>query len=625
MPLSGQQQQMRGQGGGLMAGADFQRQKARQARKAQLQMAGQQLQNQKAAMELETARRQAPYAEQQAQFEAQQAQMEFQQEALDVHEQQMDISEREAEAPLRELDRQQRAVEKQMTLENQREKTELNMMEKRAEAEQHEMDVRQARAEEAETLNDMMVSTLPADRPIQSHHVQALRDNLSHMGLDPDEHGLPDPDEMTEKDKTELRQALKTAQVNADVVRDQMEKQRQLELDSEKAIRNHELVRLHEYERQLLNRIENDGMDDLSARQLEDVQAKIRDKGGRPSESAMQDIIHEKSRVSQARTDIEAVLTMIEDTDTSFGVRGGIQQIFQRGIDAGSDIGQMFGADVQEGAQHVMTDVHSRLERDVAAYGDENDELEDMVGYFDPNLPQLAEFEKALAYDIARARWGPGRLNQQAVEQARESVRIFPRHPFDFFGEQDVYHRLEAVYNQLGQRERALQYRYEGEMPDSDSFESRFTSFRQAGQPMDSDILDPDTVKKQGTRMGVIEADDGTELSFYETPAGFFTEEGERIPPEYFEMGGSEEDVSVEEQEREQEVYAQLGRLHRQRPRGSTGLEEERPEQDRAYVQDRPFMREREGIVDTGDDEGPTFSEAREDDDISYLDWLLGR
>jgi len=142
---------------------------------------------------------------------------------------------------------------------------------------------------------------------------------------------------------------------------------------------------------------------------------------------------------------------------------------------------------------------------------------------------------------------------------------------------------------------------------------------------MDSDILDPDTVKKQGTRMGVIEADDGTELNFYETPAGFFTEEGERIPPEYFEMGGSEEDVSVEEQEREQEVYAQLGRLHRQRPRGSTGLEEERPEQDRAYVQDRPFMREREGIVDTGDDEGPTFSEAREDDDISYLDWFLGR
>lgn len=154
--------------------------------------------------------------------------------------------------------------------------------------------------------------------------------------------------------------------------------------------------------------------------------------------------------IGRARTKISEITKGIEANRGRAGVTGTIAGLFQRGAGMLVDV-----VDALPGVElgGFVADTVRDVERDLttgtadAAIG----------GLFDPELPANQVRENSLAYALARARKGTGRLNLQDVENARGDVSITGLKSTD-----EVLTRLKEIDREFAEAEEDRKSRLRG-------------------------------------------------------------------------------------------------------------------------------------------------------------------
>lgn len=166
-----------------------------------------------------------------------------------------------------------------------------------------------------------------------------------------------------------------------------------------------------------------------------------------PTSTTADNIREDLNAISRARSTIGTVIKGIEEDQSRGGARGTVSRLFQKGTG-------IIGDFVQAGAAIGFTnDMANRVLRDI-----ESEQADKAIsGFFDPALPQNTVFENSMAYALARARKGSGRLNSDDVENARKDVGIT-----GLSSVKEVLAKLRAVDSELTSSEGGLQQRLKG-------------------------------------------------------------------------------------------------------------------------------------------------------------------
>lgn len=166
-----------------------------------------------------------------------------------------------------------------------------------------------------------------------------------------------------------------------------------------------------------------------------------------PSATVADNIREDLNAISSARSTIDGIIKGIQANPSRGGALGTVSRLFQKGTGI---IGDFVQADA---AIKFTNDISSRVLHDIAS--EQADKA--ISGFFDPALSQNTVFENSLAYALARALKGSGKLNKDDVESARKSVSIT-----GLFSVREVLSQLQAVDGLLATSEGGLQQRIKG-------------------------------------------------------------------------------------------------------------------------------------------------------------------
>ena len=165
--------------------------------------------------------------------------------------------------------------------------------------------------------------------------------------------------------------------------------------------------------------------------------------------SIQDDINIEMSSLNRGRQRIATMRQGIMANRGRAGIAGTVTRWGQEALGMAADLTGI-GIDVPGIVGDTMQDVQGDLNRGMAEQG--------VADYFDPTIPQNEVFENSLAYSLARARKGKGRLNKDDVENARKDVRITGLTSVDA-----VLARLAAIDQEFAEAQSGLEVRLGGE------------------------------------------------------------------------------------------------------------------------------------------------------------------
>lgn len=178
--------------------------------------------------------------------------------------------------------------------------------------------------------------------------------------------------------------------------------------------------------------------------------------GGLTSNRA-DDIRADIGHISNARSMLADMRQSILDDPTRSGVLGFVRGKAQTLIGIASDVGDILGGavtrTVTDTAKAVLDDI-TLGQSDPSRGADE----EIASRFFDPKLPENEVFENSLAYALARARKGKGRLNLDDVKTAREVTKLT-----GLKSSQDVLAKLAAIDKEFENADKIAQGRLRGE------------------------------------------------------------------------------------------------------------------------------------------------------------------
>lgn len=137
------------------------------------------------------------------------------------------------------------------------------------------------------------------------------------------------------------------------------------------------------------------------------------EQGSALSATARDKLQGENDALSSARENIGTILRSLEKSPGLGGAKGSIKGAAQSGVEI---IGDVLGPTARRWADNAAAAV-------ATAFGQGKVD-KDVTAFFDPSLPQNEVFENSLAYALARARKGAGRLNGQDILNAKKDVRI---------------------------------------------------------------------------------------------------------------------------------------------------------------------------------------------------------
>lgn len=315
-------------------------------------------------------------------------------------------------------------------------------------------------------FDSFIAERIPEDiSDMTDRQLKRLRRDATHMGFDPDEMGIPE--QLNAGGARTLRQRRNLAVNNVE----QQQETEQMRLEEEMSAAEDRLVRyadeLDEVERKLeispddpqllrRKRFLEKGMERetaITGRTPEDVAPSMRDK-----------LAEEYHTAQYMEEDIERAIGLLEEDMTRAGVPGAIQNIMQQSRDIATTVPEMFNNPAgQWVTDQVVTHTSGQAHEDTIRYADEPERDFDYAEWFDPALSELRQFENAMAYRLARMRWGPGRINMDTVNRARNEIGITGiRSP------QDAMARLRSVSSEIRRKQKGLEVRLEGRVGEGD-------------------------------------------------------------------------------------------------------------------------------------------------------------
>lgn len=150
--------------------------------------------------------------------------------------------------------------------------------------------------------------------------------------------------------------------------------------------------------------------------------------------------------ITQARSILGNVRASIVADPTRAGAVGTVKKLTQRGIGILKDAVGITDADLPAFIQDSVSSVLSDLNAGLAD--------PDVADFFDPALPRNDVFENAVAYGLARARKGSGRLNREDVINARKDVKFTGLKSKD-----EVLASIDAINAELNTSQRDIERR----------------------------------------------------------------------------------------------------------------------------------------------------------------------
>ena len=127
------------------------------------------------------------------------------------------------------------------------------------------------------------------------------------------------------------------------------------------------------------------------------------------------DINTEMGALNRGRERVAVIRRNILENRSRAGFGGTISRAVQEGLGIVENLTEL-GVDVPGIVGETVQDAQNDLNRGLADEG--------LAEYFDPAIPQNDVLENSLAYSLARARKGSGRLNRDDVENARKDTKI---------------------------------------------------------------------------------------------------------------------------------------------------------------------------------------------------------
>lgn len=520
MPLS---QGAPGQGGGIMAGADFQARMQREERKHAMKMRLQSLEAQQREQQIhKTAETMDSRITQQA-HEADRAGYLSEQDRLTA--QQMRGKVREWASPeareARELERERTSAEAQYSIDAHRSKREFLGLRSEVTRSQLEREILSTQVGQELETNQAVWETattmFPPGDKITPRKYRKFRESLERMNISPDQYGLPARGErLTDEHKTRIKEMRDRALYNLDTQREISAERRRVEDQVELSMRTHQIPLLQEQRAHLDQLIERYPDDEGLALRREEVdqalQTALHGTGqGAAPQGAVSELVQEKLHHQTFLQDIDQALELINEDWTRAGAAGRIRTIVQSGLDAATSVQDLFGENTSQWAQGFIQDTRQQIRRDIEAgrvVEEDIQSMQEMMSGFDPAIPKIGELEKTLAYRLARLNWGPGRLNVDAVQNARSSVRMT-----GFFeGPRTVLERLNFQRDRVHRRLHDIE------------FEKR----ELMGIPDRKTSYSPETTRREGEIVGI---DEDRGMNVYRMPDGTIQyEDGTMVP-----------------------------------------------------------------------------------------------
>lgn len=168
-----------------------------------------------------------------------------------------------------------------------------------------------------------------------------------------------------------------------------------------------------------------------------------------PSANRQDEIRGNIQAVSRARSTLAKVRESIIEDRSRSGVAGSVKRFIQEGVGIVGDFADL-GIDVPDFISGILPQVSDDIKSGAADQG--------ISGFFDASIPENDVFENSLAYALARARKGSGRLNRDDLINARRDTRITGLTSSDA-----VLSRLKAIEEELAAAEADFESRIEGE------------------------------------------------------------------------------------------------------------------------------------------------------------------
>lgn len=164
-----------------------------------------------------------------------------------------------------------------------------------------------------------------------------------------------------------------------------------------------------------------------------------------PSGNRVDELKGELSILTRGRSRLAVLKQSITEKRSRAGIAGSLSRFIQEGIGMATDLAGI-GIDVpgfnREVVQQVAEDINSGRT------------AEEVGGLFDEEIPRNDTFVNGLAYTLAKARKGPGRLNTDDVKRALPDVQITGLKSVD-----SVLAKLDAVDQELAAAEADLNKR----------------------------------------------------------------------------------------------------------------------------------------------------------------------
>lgn len=316
--------------------------------------------------------------------------------------------------------------------------------------------------------HEYLANRLPSDpSKITPRTVRQIRRGLEDIGQDPDEMGIPTADNFSDSDRASLHQMRNNAINNVE-----HERNLDMQLASQQAQQAPELIQLQERRSQLQSRLDQMSRDDPQYDQVNQQIAEISSKineirlptdlseaaadqfPGWVGDSAQGEIAGQISDGVMAVDWMNDIQQYIKEDPTRAGLVGSARNLYQRTRGIAGDLSTVFTPQGQQKARSIIDQTAEQYQNDAV-----NGEVEEGVrdaGYFDPTLPEIQQFENAMAYRLASMH-KQGRLARDDIERFRNQIQVT-----GWTDANTAYERIQGVKERTLQRLDALERRRSG-------------------------------------------------------------------------------------------------------------------------------------------------------------------